>query len=189
MNGLAYTYDDDVVTELIDGVIVAMSSPTLKHNVAVFAITKIFDSYLKGKSCQVIQAFNVNLTKKDRLVPDVLVVCNKEIVKDDAVYGAPDLVVEVLSPTTEKRDRGYKKKLYEKFGVREYWLVDTHKRSIEVYYNADGVLDLHDIYQIYPDYVVKNMTDAQRDAVVDEFKTSIFDDLMIKVADVFEGVV
>lgn len=62
-----------------------------------------------------------------------MVVCNKDIIKKDGVHGVPDLIVEVISPSTAKKDKGYKKDLYETCGVKEYWLVDTDNRSIEVY--------------------------------------------------------
>jgi len=140
MNSLACEYIDEPLTELIDGVIVAMPSPTLKHNKVAFAIATVFNNYLKGKTCEVIQAFNVRLTKKDTLIPDVIVVCNKEVIRNDAVYGAPDLVVEVLSPTTAKIDKGHKMNIYARCGVKEYWLVDTRNRAIEVYYNICGKL-------------------------------------------------
>ncbi|MCL2852184.1 MAG: Uma2 family endonuclease [Defluviitaleaceae bacterium] len=188
MNSLAHQYDTDIKTELIDGVIYAMSSPTFKHNKVAFRIAKIFDNYLSGKNCEVVQTFNLQLTEKDQFIPDVMVVCRQDIIKDDAVYGVPDIVVEVLSPATAKRDKGYKKNLYARCGVKEYWLVDTNNRSIEVYYNTDGTYELHDIYQIYPDYVIKSMTDDEKAAVVYEFKTLLFDDLLIKVEDVFDGI-
>jgi len=188
MNNMAYQYDRDIKTELIDGIIYAMSSPGFKHNQAALNIATIFKSYLQGKPCNVIQTLNVQLSKKDKPIPDVMVVCNKDIIKDDAIYGAPDLVVEVLSPTTEKRDRGYKRRLYERSGVKEYWLVDTHKRLIEVYYNIDGMYELHDVYQIYPEYAIKNMSDEEIAAIAYEFKTSLFDDLTIRIEDIFEGI-
>ena len=188
MNSLAYQFDPDIRTELIDGVIVAMSSPSFKHNNVALNIAMIFKNYLHGKKCSVVQNFNAYLTEKDQFIPDVMVVCRQDIIKDDAVHGAPDLVVEVLSPTTAKRDKGYKKNVYARCGVKEYWLVDTNNRSIEVYYNLDGTYELYDIYQIYPDYVIRNMHDSQKADIVYEFKTSLFNDLLIKVEDVFDGI-
>ena len=190
MNDLAYQYNDEMPTELLDGIIYAMSSPGVKHNKVVFNIAVIFNNYLKGKPCEMIQVTSVKLTERDKPIPDVMIVCNKDIIKDDAVYGSPDLIVEILSPTTAKRDKSYKKNLYARCGVKEYWLVDTNNRAIEVYYNTDGDFILHDIYQIYPDYMIDNMlTDDQKAAIIYEFKTSLFDDLVIKIDDVFEGVV
>ena len=76
---------------------------------------------------------DVHLSENDCVIPDVMIVCNSDIIKDNAIYGAPDLIVEVLSPGTEKRDRGYKKDLYERCGVREYWIVDPVSLTVEVY--------------------------------------------------------
>jgi Uma2 family endonuclease len=76
-------------------------------------------------------------TGRDREVvqPDLIFVSHerKEIVVKEEIRGAPDLVVEILSPGTERRDRGYKKALYARYGVREYWVVDPDEQVIEVY--------------------------------------------------------
>jgi len=189
VNDLAYQYNDDMPTELLDGMVYAMSSPSVKHNSVAFNIATIFNNYLKGKPCKMIQVTSVKLTERDQPIPDVMIVCNRDIIKDDAVYGAPDLIVEILSPTTAKRDRAYKKNLYANFGVKEYWLVDTNNHAIEVYYNTDGDFILHDIYQIYPSNVISYMTDEQKAAIVHEFKTSLFDDLVIKIEDVFDDMI
>ena len=80
---------------------------------------------------------DVYLSEKDRVIPDVMIICSKDIIRDNGIYGTPDLVVEVLSPGTEKRDRGIKKNLYEICGVKEYWLANPEIKSVEVYLLID----------------------------------------------------
>ena len=71
----------------------------------------------------------------------------------NGIHGVPDLIVEVLSHGTEKKDRGYKKDLYEKCGVREYWLVDTENQTVEVYLLKNEKFVLDEVYKVFPDYV------------------------------------
>ena len=180
----------DVLDEMIDGVIIAMSpSPSFNHDVVVVNITRIFKGFLKGKTCSVHNNLDVHLTNKDRLLPDVSVVCNKNLIKHNGIYGPPDLVVKVLSPNTTKRDKGYKMKLYEQSGVKEYWLVNTafESRSIDVYLLVDGKFELDNVYSIYPEYVLEQMSEKEKAAIPTEFKTSLFDDLVITLDEVFEG--
>ena len=78
------------------------------------------------------------LAEKDRFVPDMMVVCERDKIRNDGVHGAPDLVVEVLFPRTAYRDWGYRMELYAKGGVREYWLVSPAEESVEVYLPEEG---------------------------------------------------
>ncbi len=143
-----------------------------------------FRLYLKGKSCR---AFNdgidVYLTKADRVIPDAMIVCNKNIIKPDGIHGAPDLLVEVLSPSTAKNDRGYKKDLYEKSGVKEYWIVDPTVRSIEAYLLANGKYNLDGFYGIFPD--VPDITEKERLESKKEITVSLYDDFIISLEEIF----
>ena len=188
MDSFAYKYD--IRTELLDGKIVAMASAGTNHNTVTLNIAMLFKAYLQGKPCKVFsEGADVYLTKKDRLVPDVMVVCNRDIIKPKGVFGAPDLVVEVLSNSTAKLDRGYKKDLYERSGVKEYWLVDTNNRSIEVHLLQDEKLKLDNVYTLLTDDYIEDMTDEEQADLVHEFKTSLFDDLVIKIEDVFDDMI
>ena len=99
-----------------------------------------------GKTCK---AFNdgpdVYLTEEDRVIPDAMIICNKDIIKPNGIHGTPDLIAEVLSPSTAKKDRGYKKDLYERSGVKEYWIVAPTMRSIEAYLLTDGPFAIHSL--------------------------------------------
>ncbi len=110
-------------------------------------------------------------------MPDVMVVCDREKIKPDGVYGAPDLVVEILSPSTAKNDKGHKKDVYESSGVPEYWIVNPVDKSIEVYLLKDAKYTLHEVYAVRPDWELANVTDEERTAVASEFRCHLYDDL------------
>ena len=183
-------YQEEVWKELIDGQVVAMSPrPTINHNFASGRLYSIFDHFLRGKPCVPFSdGVDLYLSEKNHFIPDMMVVCDKDKVKDDGIYGAPSLVVEVLSPSTAKRDKGYKKDAYEAAGVQEYWIVDTNSKSIEVYLLKNGRYTLDEVYSVYPDYLLEKMTEAERAAVPTEFRCSLFDDLTIRLEEVFERV-
>ena len=113
-------YQDYPAEELIGGKFVAMSPrPSVNHNHVSFNIARIFADYLKGKRCTPFaDGVDLYLTDEDRFIPDMMVVCDPDKVKADGVYGAPDLVVEVLSPSTAQYDRGRKMRVYAQCGVR-----------------------------------------------------------------------
>lgn len=179
-------YQEDRREELIDGKIVAMSPASAGHTYVSGNIYRIFGNYLQGKNCV---AFNdgllVHLSDTDKFVPDVMVVCDRNKIKPNGVYGAPDLVVEVLSPSTAKNDRMHKKDVYERCGIPEYWLVSPTDKIVEVYRLDDKKYILHDIYTFYPEWMVEQMPDAERARVVKEFKCHLYDDLIIRLDDIF----
>ena len=176
--------------EMIDGQIVAMSPrPAWRHISTAGNIYRIFADFLRGKRCIPIpDGMDLHLSEKDHFIPDMMVVCDRDSIKNDGVYGAPSLVVEVLSPSTAKRDIGYKKNAYEAAGVGEYWIVNTDSKSVEVYLLQDGRYVLDEVYSVYPDYLLKKMSDEERAAVPTEFHCSLFDDLTIRLEEVFERV-
>jgi len=181
-------YQDEYPEELIDGKVIAMSPcPLFKHVQIARNITHIFYHYLKGKKCVVIQdGFDVHLSKKDVFRPDMMIVCDHSKIKSDGVYGAPDLVVEVLSRSTAHRDKGYKKDTYAKSGVREYWLVDPVNESIEVYLNSDGIFILDNIYNIYSEWELNRFSETDRKVIPTHIRCSLFDDLEIALTDIFD---
>lgn len=188
MNG-NLAYQDEIRDELIDGKLVAMSPrPVVNRNRIAFRIAHLFENYLEGRKCIALaDGVDVHLTEKDIFVPDMMVVCEREKIKYDGVYGAPDLVVEVLSPSTAKRDKGYKKDVYEKCGVREYWLVEPVGKSIEVYLLKDGDYVLDEVYTVYPEAHLESMSEEDRAAIPTKFKCSLYDDFEITLTDVFSG--
>ena len=99
-------YQEERREELIGGKVVMMSPASVNHTFVSGNIYWLFASYLRGKKCTPISdGSTVFLTDKDHFVPDVMVVCDPDKIKSDGIYGAPDLVVEVLSPSTARNDR------------------------------------------------------------------------------------
>lgn len=190
MNGnLAYQYEDGYREELIGGRLVGMSPrPAFNHNRIAFNIAHLFQNYLEGRKCTVIaDGTDLYLSETDRFIPDTMIVCDPDKIRRDGVHGAPDLVVEVLSPGTSKNDRTRKKKIYAEFGVREYWLVEPGAKSIEVYLNEGGSFVLDEVYVVYEDWMLEQMTDEERAEVVTKFKCSLYDDFEIPLDRVFKG--
>ncbi|HOT29724.1 MAG TPA: Uma2 family endonuclease [Candidatus Ozemobacteraceae bacterium] len=129
--------------ELIDGVAYDMTpAPARIHADLSMALLKQLLAYFEEKSCKVYHApFDVRLPEGNEpddeietvVQPDLLVVCDEKKLDDKGCRGAPDLVIEILSPATASKDCILKRALYEKHGVREFWLVDPANRVATVY--------------------------------------------------------
>ncbi len=133
-----YAMPDERRVELIDGVIYDMSSPTNIHQLIASEIREQLRSYIrkKGGNCIPIMApADVQLDCDDRTMvqPDVFVVCDKDKIIKRCTYGVPDFIVEILSPSTRKKDVKIKLRKYIAAGVREYWIVDPDQKSVVVY--------------------------------------------------------
>ena len=129
---------DDQRVELIDGVFYDMAAPnTLHQAIAGFIYKLLLDHVLehKGPCKPFMSPVDVQLDRDDRTVvqPDVLIICDVEKFQNGRVFGAPDFLVEVLSPSTRKRDMSLKLYKYANAGVREYWIVDPVKKAVLVY--------------------------------------------------------
>lgn len=133
---------------------------------------------------------DVHLPDGNFFKPDLVVVKkeNASILKQGkAIYGAPDMVVEVLSKATKKRDVTVKKDAYEASGVKEYWIVDPKYKSIDVYILRDGKFVFDNEYTLYDEDDVEwiHMSDEEKAAVKSEITLSIFPDLTIKLSEIF----
>lgn len=185
MDNLAYKEPPRV--ELIEGKTYLMSPrPHISHNRVSFRIAHIFENYLEGKRCVAFaDGTDVYLDDKNHYVPDAMIVCNRSILHEDAVYGAPDLVVEVLSPSTAKNDRGPKMRHYAEAGVKEYWIVTPIGKTVEVYYNHDGRFDIDAVYTDFSDHDLELMDDDDRKDVRLEIPVSLYKNFFVKVRDIF----
>lgn len=138
---------DDVRYELIDGVLIKMDSPTRSHqSIAGFLFYKIY-SYIEengGDCTPYIAPLDVQLDKDDKtmLQPDVMIVCDHDVETDKRLFGAPDFVAEVLSPSTRRKDMIKKLQKYMDAGVREYWIIDPDKGRIITYLFGEGENDI-----------------------------------------------
>ena len=113
-------------------------SPTARHQGIQVRLSFGLQAFFRGKTCQVYTApLDVKLSETDIVQPDVLVVCNPNQIKRTHIEGAPALVVEILSDSSERHDRGVKMRLYAAHGVPEVWLVTPYPSMIEVY-RLDG---------------------------------------------------
>ena len=144
-----YTYGDylnwpdDIRCELIAGVIYDMTpAPMRKHQDILRDISVQFVNFLKNKRCKVyIAPFDVRLPggmEKDELVdtvvqPDISIICDKKKLDEKGCRGAPDIVVEIISPSTASKDMKEKLNLYEKHGVKEYWIVHPDEKIVMVF--------------------------------------------------------
>jgi Uma2 family endonuclease len=144
---LRYTYDDyarlpdDRRYEVIDGELYLTPAPTPYHQIVSRRIERLLEDHVeKAKLGIVIHApCDVVLSQFDVLQPDIFFISTGRmaVIGEKYISDAPDLVVEVLSPGTRKRDRFIKSKRYARFGVREMWIADPQKKTIEVFVNAE----------------------------------------------------
>mgnify|MGYP002280140298 CR=1 FL=1 len=134
-----YQLPDERRAELIDGVIYDMSAPTIIHQKISLEISVRFHAFISQKkgACMVFSApvdVQLDCDNKTMVEPDVGIICDTSKIKRFGIYGAPDFVLEVISPSTKKRDYALKLSKYMEAGVREYWIVDFVQAKILVYY-------------------------------------------------------
>lgn len=158
-----YTYADylsfegDERMEIINGDIVMISSPSISHQRVFGVLFNQLTNFLDGKPCEVFSApLDVRLFEKegdtpenvDTVVqPDIFVVCDKNKYDDKGIKGAPDFIIEILSPSTRRHDVLVKFNLYQRAGVREYWIVDPNNKSVQVFLpDENGVYRISEAY-------------------------------------------
>lgn len=197
MNNLAYDdYTDEPRFELIDNKVVMMSPrPRINHNRVCTNIVREFSTKLKGKICETFSdGVDLYLDRKNHFIPDVMIVCNPDIVKDYYIAGAPDLVVEVLSRSTAQNDRTKKKDAYEAAGVKEYWIVDIMNKAVEVYLNENTHFYLSKIYYYYNEVEIAANDALPEDDrykiknIDDRIQLSIGDAFSVELKDIFDRV-
>jgi Uma2 family endonuclease len=178
------SWNDDTRYELIDGMPYLMSpAPSEAHQTIAAELTYQLVSFLKGKPCKVLPApFDVRLNADDGddtvVQPDLLVVCDSIETNTEngspgsskldgkVCTGAPDMVIEILSPSTARMDKFIKFRLYQKAGVREYWIVDPDTKTVQVCFlkNGEYVINAYDDTETVPVQVLKgcaiNLTDV-----------------------------
>ncbi len=140
---MLYTIEDiealpeDERVELIDGRLYMMGIPTTTHQRIVNYINFGFSLYIREKNgdCEIfIPPFAVYLNEKDNYVePDITVICKKDKIDEKGCHGGPDLIIEVVSPSSVRMDYMLKLFKYRTYGVREYWIVDPDKKRVQVY--------------------------------------------------------
>ena len=142
--------------EIIDGEAVMMAPPSTAHQLISMELARQLANFLEGRKCRVLPApFAVRLFERagDKpedvqtvVEPDLSVVCDSAKLDKYGCRGAPDLVVEVLSPSTQRHDRLVKLDLYQRAGVREYWIVSPDEQTVQVLLLRGGLLLPHELY-------------------------------------------
>lgn len=151
------TWDESERIEIINGEAFMMAPPSRVHQEISVAITAQLYNYLEGKRCKVYPApFGVRLFEQDgarpedvdtMVEPDISVVCDSDKLDDHGCKGAPDLIIEILSPSTQRHDRLVKLGLYQRAGVREYWVISPSERTVQtMLLDSGGALQLHEVY-------------------------------------------
>lgn len=144
-----FALPDTCWVELIDGIMYNMTAPTNIHQILVFQIAVQLNGWIErknGRCIVMVSPMNVQLDKDNKTMvqPDVYVVCNRDKMRERVLYGEPDLVIEVLSPFSRKRDQVIKFNKYKNAGVREYWIVDPEKQRVSVYdFEHDAEPDIY----------------------------------------------
>lgn len=133
--------DDGKRHELINGEHYMTPAPIPKHQRACIKLSTAFENFLKGQKIGevLIAPTDVVLSDLDVVQPDLLFIsrARASIITEKNIQGAPDLVIEILSESTRKTDETIKRKLYERFGVQEYWIVDPELETVKVYRPAE----------------------------------------------------
>lgn len=142
--------------ELIDGTIFDMSAaPGMTHQKVSGRFSRVIANFLEDKSCQVFAApFDVFFPEegeseeqtKTILQPDLSIICDESKLSEKGCTGAPDVIIEIISPSTASHDQIAKLRLYEKYGVREYWIVHPIDRIVWKYVLEKGVYKKPELY-------------------------------------------
>ena len=142
---------EPIKTEKIDGVVFNMSpSPGFMHSQINGHIYHAIKTQIKNSVCLVtIENLDLYLSDDEYLIPDIMLICDRQRIKNDKYKGVPRFVAETISPRTAFRDRTLKMEKYAKLGIDEYWIVSPKERSVEVYY-LDG-----DKYQLNKSYILE----------------------------------
>ena len=154
------TWPENVRYQLIDGLALMMAGPGRVHQMITGDVFRQAANALQGKPCQAYVApLDVRLPKANEadeqidtvVQPDVLVICDENKLDRRGVRGAPDWVVEVLSPSTAGLDHVQKRRLYEQAGVLEYWLIQPADRILTIYRLINGEYGKPDIHELSGD--------------------------------------
>ena len=174
--------------EIVNGESYMMSRPSVNHQRISKNVVGIFDRYLDGKRCEAILEEDVYFNDDNNFIPDVMIVCNPDIVEEDGIHGVPDLVVEIISKSTAERDRNEKFAKYEKFGVKEYWIVDPFMRCVDVYHLVEDKFVKSCSCQFYNEKELTRLSDKEKEEIISEIKVSLYDDFIVQVKDIFKRV-
>ena len=167
-----YALPDGERAELIDGQIYMMGTPSRIHQKLVGQLSRIIGNYIESNhgSCEIYPApFAVFIKKDDKnyVEPDISVICDKNKLSDRGCEGAPDFIIEIVSPSSQRMDYLTKLFKYRTAGVREYWIVNPMTQTIQTYFFGD-------------------QEDFHQYSFNDEIAVGIYDDLNICISDLLK---
>ena len=178
--------------EIIGGEKIMSPAANIKHGSIVVGLITTIGVYVKNKKLGYVfpDSMDLHLPDGSLFKPDFMFISKdsgtitpKNI--SGTVYGVPEMVAEVLSKSTWRNDVTIKKSVYEKNGVKEYWIIDPWKNSISVYLLRDEKFELDDEYIYYDEIEWRELSDEEKAAAKSEIKLSIFEDLTVKLEDIF----
>ena len=178
--------EDKRKVEYIDGVAYMMSLVETRHNRVGGNLYAIIHRFLRKKRCQVFYETTVVFDEKNHFIPDIMVVCDPSKIKDSFIEGAPDFVAEILSPSTRRRDLSIKRDAYEKFGVKEYWVIDPKAETVDVYTVEDGKFTMSGSYHNYTEGELQGLDEEDLAQAALPLKLSLYDELTVDLQEMFE---
>lgn len=164
---------EDIRAEVFDGQIYYMASPSQIHQSILLELSTLLNSYVKSRKgdCKVFPApFDVKLSDTPLTIvqPDIMIVCDKNKLDGNRCNGAPDFIIEIVSPENPSDDYIRKAYYYKNYGVREYWIVDPKRRMVTVNYFEGNLLNIQYSFE-------------------STIKVNIYDDLYINFPDIAES--
>lgn len=161
---------EDKRVEIFDGVVYDMASPSQIYQTISMELSTILNTYIRSKngSCRVFHApFDVKLNDNPLTIvqPDLMIVCDKDKLDGKRCNGAPDFIIEIVSPSNPADDYIRKLYYYKNAGVREYWIVDSRRKTVTVNYFEENILNIQYSF----------------DSTI---KVNIYDDLLINFSDI-----
>ena len=178
--------------EIIEGVKFMSPSPGWGHVNVTANLVTIINGYARINKLGVAVAdnFDVHFPDGSLFRPDFIFVSAekaKSLFENEnaTLHGVPDMVAEIFSRSTMKRDLGIKKDVYERNGVREYWIIDPWSENIQVYLLQDGKYVLDNVYQNYSDDELSKLTDEDRSEIEMEVPVAVLDGFKVKIRNIF----
>ena len=176
--------------EIIGGEKFMAPAANLDHSGIITRLSFMFSNYFVIHRNGYVYSDNVNvyLSEGNTFIPDLSIVLkNREqiLAGQKKILGAPDMVVEVLSRSTMKRDITIKKDTYEAQGVREYWIINPWDKSVTVYLLQDGKYFLDEVYALFDEIDLDLMTEEEKAAIKHEVPVSILEGLTIPIEFIF----
>ena len=178
--------------QIIEGVKLMSPSPGMGHGTVVMNLSATIGAYVKINKLGICfgDHMDVHFPDGNLFQPDFIFIsaANEKLFlgnKRSTLHGVPDMVAEIFSPSTMKRDLGIKKDIYERNGVKEYWIIDPYRETIDVYLLRDGKYELDGHYENYSDNELEELPEEERASVKPEVPVALLDGFKVKIKNIF----